>query len=83
MKKIYVAIGMVVVVSGLAVRAALTAEEVRTAAKLYATALLPLAVLDVWRRRSGGAALRFAVICATVVGAIYLPFLVLSPSGAV
>ena len=36
MKKIYVAIGMVVVVSGLAVRAAWTAEEVRTAAKLYA-----------------------------------------------
>src|SRR5919201_1158454 len=51
------------------------------AAKLYAAALLPLAAIDVWRRRGAAAAARFCGISVAVTAVVFLPFVVLSPSG--
>jgi uncharacterized membrane protein len=50
------------------------------AAKLYAVALLPLAVIDVWRRRGAAAAVRFAVTSSGIAVLVFLPFLILAPS---
>jgi uncharacterized membrane protein len=70
--------------------AALARERDRTGAvflglavatKLYAAALLPLAAIDVWRRRGPAAAARFCGLSAVVAGAIFLPFAIVAPSG--
>lgn len=62
-------------------RAGAVALGVAIATKLYAAALLPLAAIGVWRRRGRAAALRFCGLSAVVVGAIFLPFAVVAPSG--
>jgi len=51
------------------------------AAKLYAVALLPLVVIDVWRRRGARAAARIAMLALATAGVIFLPFIILAPSG--
>jgi hypothetical protein len=51
------------------------------AAKLYAAALVPLVVIDVWRRRGARAATRVFGATAATVAAIFLPFAILAPSG--
>jgi hypothetical protein len=51
------------------------------AAKLYPAALLPLAVMWVWRRRGRREAVVCAGIFAAVALACFLPFLVLAPHG--
>jgi hypothetical protein len=51
------------------------------AAKLYPAVLLPLTVAYVWRRRGQRDAIVCAVLCAAVVLAVYLPFLLVAPGG--
>ena len=51
------------------------------AIKLYALAIVPVAVAYVWRRAGRRVALQAAAIGAGVVAAAYLPFLLLSPGG--
>ena len=50
-------------------------------AKLYPAVLLPLAVAFAWKRAGRREALACLGIVAGVVGAIFLPFVVLSPGG--
>lgn len=51
------------------------------AVKLYPVVLVPLAVAWTWRRRGRRDALVALAICVGVVGAVFLPFVALSPDG--
>lgn len=51
------------------------------AVKLYPAVLVPVAVGYVWRRRGRRKALLGLALCAGVVAAVFLPFLVLAPDG--
>lgn len=51
------------------------------AAKLYPGVLLPLAAAHVWRRRGRREALLGLGVAAAVVGAAYLPFVLVAPEG--
>jgi glycosyl transferase family 87 len=70
--------------------AALLAQRVRSghlllgvavAAKLYPAVLLPLAIVQAWRRGGRREALLCGGLCASVVLAAYLPFLLIAPDG--
>ena len=50
------------------------------AAKLYPVVFAPLAVVYVWRRRGRHEAVVCGCICAAVVLAVYLPFVILAPA---
>ena len=51
------------------------------AAKVFPVVLLPIFLASVWKRRGRRRALGALGICAAVVGAVVLPFFVLSPGG--
>jgi uncharacterized membrane protein len=51
------------------------------AAKVFPAVLVPPALVYVWRRRGRREAVVCAVVCAAVVGACFLPFVLLSPGG--
>jgi hypothetical protein len=52
------------------------------ATKLYPAVLLPLAAIDLWRRRGARAAARLCGLSAAIAVTIFLPFVALAPSGA-
>ncbi|TMM00811.1 MAG: DUF2029 domain-containing protein [Actinobacteria bacterium] len=51
------------------------------AAKVYPAVLVPIFLVHVWRRRGAREALVCAGVCALVVAAVFVPFLVLAPHG--
>jgi hypothetical protein len=51
------------------------------ATKLYPAVLLPVLLVEVWRRRGRRAALRALAASGLVVGALFVPFALLSPHG--
>jgi Glycosyltransferase family 87 len=51
------------------------------AAKLWPAVLLPIAVVHIWRRKGGNAALAHLAVFVAVAAACFIPFAVLAPDG--
>jgi hypothetical protein len=77
---VLVAAGLAALVSG-RLRLGHVALGAGVAAKLYPVVLAPIAVAYVWRREGRREALLCGAALAAVVGAVFVPFLVLAPGG--